>query len=687
MKYFLLVTVLIVCCLPPAISQDNTMFVASNDSIAGRSAHEIESLLATATEFSSQRLEKTIHIGDQAIAMAEELELDSFFIQGCLLVGNFYRRKGDFYEAIIYLEKGLNKNQELGSVTLQADLLNGLGISHKNLANFDKAMGYYEEAMELHKSRGNRQGIASAMLNIGTILKNDEQYDAALKYYEESKNFFELEKRMDGVARSMNNIANVYREMGKYEDAEVYLNRCVEINQELGLETNLAINLMNLGYLYQVTRNYEKSEDFYLQSLEIRQRLGDKSGIAYCTHNLADLYLQQNRLRRAMELMVESQIMTSVIGDKNLQMENYQVLSRIHEAKGEFQEALRYYKAYTDLRDALASQMEFKKITTLEYELEVGKKNQRIEQAEIQNRNARLTRNLVVITLAFVSLLLILVGIGYYDKRVTNRLLRVQNVQITVQQTEGQKQNDALELKHELLERSNTKLKEINYEKNQILGIVAHDLKSPLNAIKGLVMLINEDRKETVDETTEYLAHIMQTIERMGDLIGRLLDINAIEERRIEVNMEETDANHLVNQVVNGFEVQAREKNIELNSVIPEVLVQAQLDPKLTLQVLDNLVSNAIKFSPKGKNIQVSLTEEPGRVQIAVADEGPGIRDSEQRMLFSKFSKLSNRPTGNESSTGLGLFIVKELMELMNGKVWYEDRPGQGATFVVEFKP
>ena len=687
MKKLLLALILFGCCLAPAYTQDDRVLVATNDSLALISAKEVESLLATGREYSSQRLEKTIHVGDQVIARADELGLDSLYIRGCLLVGNFYRKKGDFYEAIIYLEKGLRKNENLASETVQADLLRALGISHKNLANFDKAMSYYEEALELHKRSNNQLGIASSMLNIGTILKNDNQFDAALKYYEEARSLYDQENRQGGVARSMNNIANVYREVGRYEEAEDYLKQCIELNRKLGNEANLAINLMNLGYLYQVINNYENSENYYLQSLEIRQRLGDKSGIAYCTHNLSDLYLKQNRLKRAMELMVESQIMTSVIGDKNLQMENYYVLSQIHEARGEFEEALRYYRAYTDLKEALASQLELKKITTLEYELEVGKKNQTIEQAESQNRNARLTRNLVVITLAFVSLLLILVGIGYYDKRVTNRLLRVQNEQITEQQEEGQRQNEALELKRELLENSNTKLKDLNYEKNQILGIVAHDLKSPLNAIKGLVMLINEERKNINDETSEYLSHIMQTIERMGDLIGRLLDINAIEERRIEVDIRETSVNQLLNQVASGFEVQAREKDIQIRTELPSIDIKAQLDSKLTMQVLDNLVSNAIKFSPKGKNIHLHLTETPGSVQIAVGDQGPGINPKEQPMLFSKFSKLSNRPTGNESSTGLGLYIVKELMGLMDGKVRYEDRPGYGATFVVNFRP
>ena len=108
------------------------------------------------------------------------------------------------------------------------------------------------------------------------------------------------------------------------------------------------------------------------------------------------------------------------------------------------------------------------------------------------------------------------------------------------------------------------------------------------------------------------------------------------------------------------------------------------VDPSVMVQVLENLVSNAIKYSPSGKNIRVRLSKDPSHVRCEVRDEGPGLSAEDQKKLFGKFARLSAKPTGGEHSTGLGLSIVKKMVEAMNGKVWCESELGKGATFVVQ---
>ena len=103
------------------------------------------------------------------------------------------------------------------------------------------------------------------------------------------------------------------------------------------------------------------------------------------------------------------------------------------------------------------------------------------------------------------------------------------------------------------------------------------------------------------------------------------------------------------------------------------------------MQVLENLVSNAVKYSPPGKNIFVRLQHSAEAVRCEVQDEGPGLSPEDQKKLFGKFARLSAKPTGGEHSTGLGLSIVKKMVEAMNGKVWCESELGKGATFIVEF--
>ena len=119
--------------------------------------------------------------------------------------------------------------------------------------------------------------------------------------------------------------------------------------------------------------------------------------------------------------------------------------------------------------------------------------------------------------------------------------------------------------------------------------------------------------------------------------------------------------------------------HLQSDAVPAKVLV----DPYVMVQVLENLVSNAVKYSPVGKNIFVRLKKEAGAVRLEVQDEGPGLSAEDQKKLFGKFARLSAKPTGGEHSTGLGLSIVKKMVEAMNGKVWCESELGKGATFIV----
>ena len=127
----------------------------------------------------------------------------------------------------------------------------------------------------------------------------------------------------------------------------------------------------------------------------------------------------------------------------------------------------------------------------------------------------------------------------------------------------------------------------------------------------------------------------------------------------------------------------AKSQTLRLESLTGPV--PAVIDPSVTVQVIENLVSNAVKYSPPGKNIFVRLLQPAEAIRCEVQDEGPGLSAEDQKKLFGKFARLSAKPTGGEHSTGLGLSIVKKMVEAMNGRVWCESELGKGATFVVQF--
>ena len=144
------------------------------------------------------------------------------------------------------------------------------------------------------------------------------------------------------------------------------------------------------------------------------------------------------------------------------------------------------------------------------------------------------------------------------------------------------------------------------------------------------------------------------------------------------------DIKAITNDVVEYYLMKAKEKNIDIQYESDGEKITVFSDPVASKQIIDNLISNAVKFAPHKTTVAVSLQQTGTLVQFSVKDEGPGLSDKDKESLFKRFSKLTAKPTGGEHSTGLGLSIVKKLVDKLQGRVWCESELGMGAKFIVE---
>ena len=237
---------------------------------------------------------------------------------------------------------------------------------------------------------------------------------------------------------------------------------------------------------------------------------------------------------------------------------------------------------------------------------------------------------------------------------------------------------------NEALRHVNSQLAETSEVKSHLMRVVAHDLNNPLGVILGYTDVLREVTSPE-GEAHELIQIIEGAAGDMMALVQRFLGAEAIDDGRLALHTRPINFSALVRTCAERFQPSAARKNQTLTIEASET-VQVSADSDWLKEVFDNLISNAIKYTPPDRRIWVSVVpSEVNRVQVRVRDEGPGLTDEDKTKLFGRFQRLSAQPTGSESSTGLGLSIVKKIVELHGGQVWAESVLGKGTTFIAEF--
>lgn len=218
-------------------------------------------------------------------------------------------------------------------------------------------------------------------------------------------------------------------------------------------------------------------------------------------------------------------------------------------------------------------------------------------------------------------------------------------------------------------------------EKEDLIFMLMHDLRTPLARARGLVEILGAT--QLTEDQKQIVQMILKATGEGFQLINDMLQINSIAHQNQEPVAAPIDLHLFVHELVkNHFAVAANEKKVHINIAVEDHL-QVHIDALALQRIFDNLISNAIKFSGADATIHIKVLNTERYVYISVQDEGPGISAEDQKKLFKKFQKLSPQPTAGESSTGLGLYIVKNLVEKLRGTIRVKSEPGKGTEFII----
>ncbi len=550
----------------------------------------------------------------------------------------------------------------------------------------------------------------------GVVLLADDQPARALPHLHEALLSGERWELPNLISDACANLGGAYLILTDHAQALRHFQRALTLQISCKDLDGQARTLGNLGTLYGNRGSIAESNDFHLRSLEIQRASDDRIGASKSHANLAGNFDRMGDLVQAIAHMAEAislvrdQKMPALLSDMLASYGHYFAKS------GQWAEAADCFTEYERLLEAnrggwtsLPGHLRWGRFLTqcpqpwrstargiliLEHVLAAANEHQRpdIEEqahvllSEIHEKEGRADQALYHLRKAHALL-------AAYTRREAQT--QFERLRVAYELEAARKEADratherntlaalnrALEDHRDDLAETNARLQAVIREKNDFLQLVVHDLKNPLNAIRALAQFILTESCDDPDATRDLSAQIHDTSDRMFELIQKLLDLNAIEIGSQSLQPDNLDLIELVETTTAAHEMAARAKQIQLSIQSEAEALPARLNAFGITQALDNLVSNALKFSPPGKSVSVRVLHDATTYRIEVADEGPGITPEDKKKLFTKYGRLSNRPTAAESSHGLGLFIVKRLTDMMGGRIECESTVGQGTTF------
>ncbi len=598
--------------------------------------------------------------------------------------------------------------------------LSFIGLASAYKGDFKTSFDYHILAIELAREQQDTVQLAYGYNNFGRLFFDQGDYERAFKNLIEAQKLFEMKNHATGLAYVYRSLAQIYSSQKDYEKALDISVKAYQLRRQEGEPRMLLSSLMELGLIYSELKNIPDARNCFKLADSIAMRIKDQISLAEVRLNMAEFLLKSNnlhladsvaelayshilaignvRLRPRVELVmgkVDYELgrldeaegylrkVVSLEPDVHLHLKRDAslYLSKILEKRGNLAEANRYVNQYILLQEKLANVDLARQIERLQFQLEIEKKeseNNLLKANEAKNKvtiRAQRIQNIALILIVALTTTLIVV-MWYTNKKIN------QHAALLLQQKEKiENQRQAILQQKEQLEKHVRELLDLNHEKDTLMNIVAHDLKSPLNRIRGLADLIilqgslNEDQKK-------YLEMIKQAAHGGLDLITDLLDVNALDVNR-QPEITTIDLSELLRDRVEMFQQMARAKNIILNLSTQPVTVRADRD--YLARIADNLLSNAIKFSPYNTHIDIQVAEEHRVPFFSIKDQGPGFTNEDRKFLFQKFKKLSARPTAGESSNGLGLAIVKILADRLKATIELDTEPGKGSRFTIKF--
>ncbi len=598
--------------------------------------------------------------------------------------GLIFFRMFNYPGSLMYMDSVLKLGNPVetgqGDVQVYIDALYQKGDVLSESGRYRKAYDLYFEAKTFGKYKFENQVVAKFYYRMGMAQYRQGEYEQAYSNFNSAFSHFKPDS-VDfaffyRLQELMNNKGLCLSKMGKMQEAiAVYDSACTFIDsykplfsQKLTqLEVAKAVIAGNKAEILYETGNFEAAEPLIIYNIETNIRPGnDNDDARRAMISLVEWYQDKGDFSKADYWT--GRLTASGIDKNNhgIQLPFLQTLARQAYEKGKYKKAADLSQLYLHMKDSLREQSRASETFHVQSYVDALEKKRELAQLEATNQ---LQENLIitfVILGSIVLVLVVIVVVNLLTMKKKNKQLLLLNKKIHRQQNE--------------LQIYVAQLQELGAERERITAIIVHDLRNPLGSIKAMSQLF--DRSNLHVEDLELVENIEKASNNALELMNEVMHMTDAKTNKV-ISLEPTNLSHLLEQTLQGLRHTAKEKGVKLEFNSTGSFYAMAQEQKLT-RVVENLVSNAIKFSKNGNKVQLSIKSKADKVIVSVQDEGIGIPEKYHADLFTSFTAAKRKGTANEPTFGLGLSIVKEIMEAHQGRVYFESKEGVGTTFYLE---
>lgn len=624
----------------------------------------IHVLISLTEAYQTVNFSECFPYAEEAIKLAEKKDWQWAKARAYSAMGYLYTLSGDYSTSIRYDNMALQASLTTKDTSMIARAFNNVGCDYHDFGEYDEAYFYLTQAFTIARTADDSLMMGITLHNVGRIFIELGQYSRALDHLNLSLKI--SEKIKDNMAKLYyyEQLGQLQSRTGDYDSALVNLLHALNFIRKEGLIVPVAGTLTKIANAYLQKGDFEKAFAYYDSAYGLHQKTNNRFILAEVELGRGKGYLKQQRYDLAQRSTEKSLALARALNARVLEIQCFENLYTIWEQKGDYYKALQYLKQFKALDDSLFSQEMQMKLYRDQVRFETASKDSQISAAlsEAERQKEKLKReefirNILVVVFALSVILLFTVYRSGQRRKQINTLL----------------------LEHqEEAERRREELERLNQVKDKFFSIISHDLRSPINALSGILDLMAKGALKPEDfaqQTQELRARFNHT----RTLLNNLLDWTLLQMDKLSLQPAKIDLQKIVDENIQLLG-SVQTKKINLVNKVPENSIGFADSNTINL-VIRNLMTNAIKFTNDGGEVVISADERAHDWLMSVQDNGIGMKPEVLHILFDKTSPYTTRGTANEKGTGLGLILCKEFVEKNGGQIWVKSTEGKGSTF------